>query len=218
MKYKLLHPAFILFLLCCDCTPQKKAAPIDTTLPASSLFPFGRYDWNEKKDLELISSAINFGFSFSGTECKVFAYLTDTTAHNYLQYELDGVYQKRIKMFGNERRPLVITASQEGTHKVWIYKATEAHTGPVFIEKITGQDVRPLKRSEAPLIEFIGNSITCGAAADPSETPCGTGVYHDQHNAYYAYGPRVARTLAVNFILSSVSGIGIYRTWNMYRS
>lgn len=215
MKYKLIHSAFILFLLCSDCSLQKKAAAGNNDLPASSLFPFGRYAWNEKKDLELISSAVNFGFSFSGTECKVFAYLTDTTAHNYLQYELDGVYQKRVKIFGNESRPLVITASQDGTHKVWIYKATEAHTGPIFIEKITGQDVKSLKRPQAPLIEFIGNSITCGAAADPSETPCGTGVYHDQHNAYYAYGPRVARTLAVNFILSSVSGIGIYRTWNM---
>ena len=46
------------------------------------------------------------------------------------------------------------------------------------------------------------------------ETPCGTGEYHDQHNAYFAYGPRVARELGVNFLMSSVSGIGIYRNWN----
>ena len=104
MKYKLIHSAFILFLLCCDCSFQKKAAASNNVLPASSLFPFGRYAWNEKKDLELISSAINFGFSFSGTECKVFAYLTDTTAHNYLQYELDGVYQKRIKIVWKRKK------------------------------------------------------------------------------------------------------------------
>jgi hypothetical protein len=84
----------------------------------------------------------------------------------------------------------------------------------VFIEKIIGKNIHPLKRPEKPVIEFIGNSITCGAAADPSEMPCGTGVYHDQHNAYYAYGPRVARALNINFIMSSVSGIGIYRNWN----
>src|SRR5215510_10136833 len=104
-------------------------------------------------------------------------------------------------MLGNERRPLVITANQGGQHTVWIHKATEAHTGPIFIEKITGQNLKPLKRPEAPLVEFIGNSITCGAAADPSETPCGAGMYHDQHSAYYAYGPRVARDLHVNFLL-----------------
>ena len=71
-----------------------------------------------------------------------------------------------------------------------------------------------MNREDLPLIEFIGNSITCGAAADPSEVPCGSGEYHDQHNAYYAYGPRVARALNTNFLLSSVSGAGIYRNWN----
>ncbi|HEY0058552.1 MAG TPA: SGNH/GDSL hydrolase family protein, partial [Flavisolibacter sp.] len=74
--------------------------------------------------------------------------------------------------------------------------------------------LRSVPPAAAPLIEFIGNSITCGAAADPAEVPCGTGAYHDQHNAYYAYGPRLARTLGANFMLSSVSGIGIYRNWN----
>jgi hypothetical protein len=71
-----------------------------------------------------------------------------------------------------------------------------------------------LSAPKAPLIEFIGNSITCGAAADPAEVPCGTGDYQDQHNAYMSYGPRVARDLGANFLLSSVSGIGVYRTWN----
>ena len=162
----------------------------------------------------MISSAVNFGFSFSGRQCSVNVYLNDPTAHNYLQYELDGVYQKRTRIEGNEKQELVITATTNGTHTVWIYKATEAHTGPVFIERVSGQNVQPIKRPELPLIEFIGNSITCGAAADASETPCGTGVYHDQHNAYYAYGPRAARALHANFVLSSVSGFGIYRTWN----
>lgn len=71
-----------------------------------------------------------------------------------------------------------------------------------------------IQKPEAPLIEFIGNSITCGAAADASEITCGSGEYHDQHNAYYAYGSRAARTLGANFLLSSVSGIGVYRNWN----
>lgn len=134
--------------------------------------------------------------------------------HNYLQYVLDGEYQKRIKVDGKNPEPVVLTAPNEGKHTVWIYKATEANTGAVIIEKITGQNLAAIKRSTLPLIEFIGNSITCGAAADASEVPCGTGQYHDQHNAYYAYGPGVARALGTEFILSSVSGIGVYRNWN----
>jgi hypothetical protein len=214
MKSTLVYLAIIWYLAYGGCSSPENASNDSDSLPASSLHPFGRYGWNEKQHLELISSAVHFGFSFSGIQCIVSAYLTDIQAHSYLQYELDGVYQKRIKILGNGTQPIVINAPKAGTHTVWMYKATEAHTGPIFIEKISGENIQPLKRDELPLIEFIGNSITSGAAADESDTPCGMGVYHDQHNGYYAYGPRVARALNVNFLLSSVSGYGIYRTWN----
>jgi hypothetical protein len=205
-----------LFLCFCfvvaGCTSTKKLTA-HNTLDATALLPYGRTAITDNK-LELISSAVHFGFSFEGDGCEVYASLPAGTDHNYLQYELDDVYQKRIKISKDQKEPILITASAKGKHTVWIYKATEATTGPVFIEKITGKNLRSIPNSNAPLIEFIGNSITCGAAADASEVACGTGVYHDQHNAYYAYGPRVARQLNANYILSSVSGIGIYRTWN----
>ena len=58
-------------------------------------------DYNDKGQLELISSAVHFGFEFChGNECEVSALLTDASAHNYLQYELDGVYQKRLRVEG----------------------------------------------------------------------------------------------------------------------
>ncbi len=184
------------------------------SLTAPDLKPLGRSTLNDRRELELISSAAHVGFSFSGKECRVYTSVPDRDGHNYLQYELDGVYQRRIRVDGNATEPLLITAPTAGKHTVWLYKATEAHTGPVVIQKITAPRVKALQRTEAPLIEFIGNSITCGAAADPSQVPCGTGQYQDQHNAYLAYGPRVARALGANFILSSVSGIGVYRNWN----
>jgi len=193
-------------------TPEKFSPSTD--LPASQLQPYGRYRITNNH-VELISSASHVGFKFKGSECNVLAYITDSSGHNYLQYELDGKYIGRVKIDGKLKKPFTIKASGKGMHSVWLYKATEAGTGPIFIEKITGNELEVLKRSDAPPIEFIGNSITCGAAADPSEVPCGsTGAYHDQHNAYYAYGPRVARALHVNFMLCSVSGIGIYRNWN----
>ena len=183
------------------------------TLYAQNLHPVGRYKFHEDKKLELISSAVHFGFSFEGDECIIFASLADRSQHNYLQYELDGKYQKRLRIEGDSST-ITIKALQKGTHTVWIYKATEAHSGPIYIKKISGQKINALPILPRPLIEFIGNSITCGAAADPSEVACGTGDYHDQHNAYYSYGPRAARALGADFILSSVSGIGIYRNWN----
>lgn len=184
------------------------------TLYAPALQPTGRYVVNDRQQLELVSSAVHTGFSFEGEECQVYASASWAGGYNYLQYELDGVYQKRVRLDGDSARAITIRASKKGMHTVWLYKATEAHTGAVVLHKITGRNLKALPRPQRPLIEFIGNSITCGAAADPSEVPCGTGDYHDQHNAYYAYGPRVARAIGAEFILSSVSGIGIYRNWN----
>ena len=214
MRYRSLFPAIVFYLFSCTGSFPAYAASSGDTLFAAALHPYGRYLSAAGGEIELISSAVHFGFSFSGKECLVYAYIGEDAGHNYLQYELDGVYQKKIKIPGSDRRPVAITAAGNGEHTVWIYKVTEATTGPVFIEKIAGKGLRALKNSGAPLIEFIGNSITCGAAADPSETPCNVGEYHDHHNAYYAYGPRVARALHANYMLSSVSGIGIYRTWN----
>jgi hypothetical protein len=186
------------------------------SLSAADLKPFGRFDYDAKRGLELISSAVHFGFSVEGDQVSMETSLLDPDGHNYIQYELDGKYQKRLRISGSSKTELVIKFAA-GKHVIWIYKATEAHTGPIFIKSISGKNVKSLSPANKPLIEFIGNSITCGAASDPSEIPCGTGVYHDQHNAYMAYGPRLARELSTNFMLSSVSGIGVYRNWNSDR-
>ncbi len=215
MKRLFIPLTLIVFILLVSCTSSKKNIKSSTNeLPATSLQPFGRYIIDNQQNLELISSAVHFGFSFKGNSCSVFASLPDANSHNYFQYTLDGKYQKKIRVEGNSNHQIVLSAPGNGEHTIWIYKTTEAQTGPIYIQKITGKNLKALNVPALPLIEFIGNSITCGAAADASETPCGTGVYHDQHDAYDAYGPRVARALGVNFIMSCVSGIGVYRNWN----
>jgi len=207
-------PLLILYVSCFSFFSSPSIAASKDTLRAVSLRPYGRYFQHPDGNLELISSAVHFGFHFTGQYCSIFASLSGPSVHNYLQYTVDGTYYRRIKISGSRSHSYTIDGLGKGEHTIWIYKATEATTGPIFIQRIVGHQISALKVPDRPLIEFIGNSITCGAQADPSEVPCGMGEYHDQHNAYYAYGPRVARMLNVNFILSSVSGIGIYRTWN----
>lgn len=214
MRYKFSYIFLSLSLICFSCDSFEQNTT-ENVLPAASLKPYGRYLFDAQQNLELITSAVHFGFSFTGTSCTVYTSINDASMHNYLQYELDGIYQKRIKVMGGSVQQIVLSANNNGQHTIEIYKATEATTGPIFIQKITGNNLHAITPSNAPLIEFIGNSITCGADADTSDMPCGKGEYHDYHNAYYAYGPRTARALKVNYILSSVSGIGIYRTWNM---
>lgn len=195
------------------CFSSKSIGGNDDSLAATALIPVGRTLISDHR-LELISSAAHFGFSFEGTDCEVLASIPDWLDHNFIQYEMDGSYVKRLSVSKGGVQRIRLAAGDNGKHTVWMYKATEATTGPVFIHQIRGAGVQPVTPPLEPAIEFIGNSITCGAAADPSEIPCGTGPYHDQHNAYYSYGPVVARKLKVDYVMSSVSGIGIYRTWN----
>lgn len=213
MLFKSFGRFLVIAFLFFGCVTSRKTTAGTSVLKAADLQPYGRYA-RDSVQLELISSAVHFSFSFEGRGCAVFASLSSWQDHNYLQYELDGVYQKRVRVLKQAKEPIVIEAPTDGRHTITIYKATEAHTGPIYIRQVSGTGLQAIAPSKASLIEFIGNSITCGAASDPSEVPCGTGLYHDQHNAYYAYGPRVARSLGANFILSSVSGIGIYRNWN----
>lgn len=185
----------------------------DTTVHGSSLHVMGRSEANNAT-LELISSGAHFGVSFEGRSCVLVVSLGAGYGHSYLQYELDGIYQKRLRVSGGSLDTIRINAGPEGEHCLWIFKATEAHTGPIYIHSVRATALKPLPVKTNPIIEFIGNSITCGAAADPSDVPCGTGQYHDQHNAYLSFGARVAREVGAEFVLSSVSGIGIYRNWN----
>jgi len=213
----MIAPAKYIFLLvsilALQCGGSKKQQQVDR-IPGSSLEAYGRYQIIANKELELISSGVHFSFSFQGKDCKLLYSLPDKNNHSYLQYEIDDKYQRRIRIEGNSKTPLLIDAGHDGKHTVTIYKTTEATSGSIIIEGIEAASVKSVPPARLPLIEFIGNSITCGAAADTADMPCGVGQYHDYHNAYFAYGPRVARALKTNFILNSVSGIGIYRTWN----
>jgi len=60
----------------------------------------------------------------------------------------------------------------------------------------------------------MANSLGPISIAACQSTPCGKGQWYDQHNAYWSYGSIIARQLKFRFMLSSVSGIGIYRNWN----
>ncbi len=188
---------------------------LSDSIPASALKPVGRYRFTPSSGLELISTAAHFGFSFKGVECAVYVSLPEGRERNYLQYEVDGSYQKRVIVYGDKKDPLIIRAAATGNHKVIIYKTTEAISGPVFITGIKATAAKALAPAKSPTIEFIGNSITSGAAADTASFPCSAGNYNDHHNGYMAYGPRVARALGADYLVTSVSGIGIYRTWNL---
>ena len=173
----------------------------------------GRYDVLQDKSVALIGSASSVEFEVRADS--IVLYLQSQFSHgNSFVITINDLYQGRFLLKDDTVRDIRIGLPAGQTSKIGIFKATEAATGNLILRDIESDGTLSRVPDRAKTIEFIGNSITCGAAADTRTIPCGTGYYHDQHNAYLAYGPRIARALDVDYFLSSVSGIGIYRNWN----
>lgn len=176
----------------------------------------GRIDFSDSKAPILVGSASFVEISFSGDSCQILLQkLNPDGEHNYISLELDGKYLGRQKLENEDMKPFPIRADTKSSkHHLKIYKATEASNGNIAFGGISAAELHSLPKKPSRSIEFIGNSITCGMGIEWEEVPCDSGVWYDQHNAYWAYGPRVASELNTQFLLSSVSGIGVYRNWN----
>lgn len=176
----------------------------------------GRIDLSDPRAPVLISAASMVEIAFSGDSCQILLNKTNPSGErSYVSIELDGAYMGRIMLDQNSSTPYTVKADTEAKeHQLKIYKATEAQNGNVIFGGVRAQTLYQLPKSPTKYIEFIGNSITCGMGIDWKEIPCDSGSWYDQHNAYWAYGPRVARALDAQFVLSAVSGIGMYRNWN----
>ncbi|AWH85160.1 GDSL family lipase [Flavobacterium album] len=195
---------FIVSLLLCTTVPK---------LPANDFYlTKGRVEKTGDK-VTLISPGSSVTFAFRGDTCTVNLSTEDAHEdHGYVVVEIDGKYHDRYKI-GASPTPLSFDFKGDKEHILTVYKATEAANGSVLF---LGSNVMMIKPQVQPKkkIEFIGDSITCGMGNDYASIPCDKGVWFDQHNAYYAYGPIVSRELGTDFILNSVSGIGMYRNWN----
>ncbi|SFC99472.1 SGNH/GDSL hydrolase family protein [Flavobacterium phragmitis] len=173
----------------------------------------GRIEQLQNGNVVLIGTASSVSFNFIGNECSISLQSVDSYEHhNYVDLVLDGKYLGKIKIEKGPAQSFPIkTTSSNKVHKLEIYKNTEAHTGGVLFAGTTAK-LTSITAKKKKKIEFIGDSITCAAASDAVN--CEKGEYMDHHNGYYAYGPTLSRAIDVDYLTSSVSGIGIYRNWN----
>lgn len=175
----------------------------------------GRIDFANPHRPRLIGAGAYLEVKFSGTACDIL--LEDQNLndnHGYITAEIDGKYQGRIKVTEDKTQYEIAKDLEDTEHSLLICKATEAQNGYIDFLGLSCSRLLPFEKGSERKIEFIGDSITCGMGLDASEIPCDSAQWYDQHNAYLAYGPLVARKLNADWLLSSVSGIGMIRNWN----
>lgn len=169
----------------------------------------GRIDFSNRLAPRCWSPGVYMEAKFEGSDCEVIVNDEELYGnHNYLEVVVDG-QARRIQTTGKSTVVKVAEALGSGTHSLLICKNTESNIGWIEFAGVRCRKLVALPAAPSRKIEFIGNSITCGASSDLSGIPCGAGKWHDQHNAWLSYGPRVARALQAQWHLTAVSGIGL---------
>jgi len=209
--------AILILLLSVVLINQCSQQIIVKTFPANhpAIQYTGRIDFSDPEKPKLVGPGCYLQVRFKGRSCEVL--LTDQNfegKHNYMAIILDGEYKGRIKVDKEQTVYRVADELENEEHSVLIGKATEAGIGYVEFSGIRCGELLPSSEKPQRKIEFIGNSITCGMGLDLSGLPCDSAEWYDQHNACLAFGPLLARQLNAQWLLSSVSGIGIERNWN----
>jgi hypothetical protein len=170
----------------------------------------GRIDFSNPKLPRFWQPGVYITAKFKGSTCDVI--LNDEVLwgknQNYLEIVVDD---KPVRLQTKSKRDTIRVAENlsPGEHTVVICKNTEANIGYLELVGIRCKELVKPAPKPTRKIEFIGNSITCGASSDMSAIPCGKGVWQDQHNAYLSYGATTARALNAQYHLSAVSGIGL---------
>jgi hypothetical protein len=171
----------------------------------------GRIDLSDVKAPRFWAAGVYIEARFSGTFCEV--EVRDEvlwgTSHNYLEVSIDGKAPIRIKLTDKVNHITVADNLADKEHTVVIMKGTEALIGYLDFIGLRCKKLLPLKNKSAHKIEFIGDSITSGMANYTKEIPCDSGVWYDQHSAWYSYGAITARALNAEYHITSESGIGL---------
>lgn len=175
----------------------------------------GRHTDYGPGEQNLVGSASSLKFRFRGEKCIIWMSSLVAPGQEYyhnISWVLDGVHHKMVPVTSNESAPFEIKIpTRKDFHELEIFKESETSCGLVRVGKIEVEELLPMPVRSKKKIEFIGNSITAGMSADPSIVPCGQGGPCDQHNAYESYGATAARSLDLDFVITAVSGIGVYR-------
>lgn len=208
----------LFFLLCllviiCSCSQ-----PTNFFTPGDPLIRYqGRISLSNPSEPILVGSASYIEVNFKGDSCTALLKNMNTPdMYGFISVEIDGKYQGRVKIAADSMVAYSFTPEKDKEiHNLKIFKATEAQNGNIAFGGIKAEGIEKLPPLPERKIEFIGNSITCGMGVGWEEIPCNTNHWYDQHNAYYSYATISAKELNAQFMLSSYSGIGIYRSWNL---
>ena len=153
--------------------------------------------------------------------CNVVMHLSDTLVNSEQNPDYVGVIidkKDTMKMAMNDTLLYMPMTFNQGTHSIEVVKLTEAQVGVIqfddFVFSSLGDDFALCDSaySERPLLEFVGNSITCGYGIE--DTTNLEGFRSVNQNILKTYGALVAQHYDVEALYTAYSGRGVLRNYD----
>lgn len=185
----------------------------------------GRIDCTDKQALRMSHVGTQIQVWFEGKRLEML--LEDFSNRDYPNYYniiIDGLPPVNLRTTPEKSRYLLADDLGEGVHAVTIFKRTEScaagnkNNGKAIFKGFLvskGGKLHPPPPMKRPVIEFIGDSITCGygnevATDAPEHYPYST----ENSNGYLAYGAVAVRMLDGTYMPVAYSGRGVVRNWD----
>jgi len=172
----------------------------------------GSIDFSNPNSPAFSYSVVSIRACFTGMSIAII--MNDNTGNNYLNLILDGKLLDTFKITAGQKTYKIADGLENTTHEIEIFKRTEEMFGKTqFFGFVldNGATLVPIANKRAKLIEYIGNSITCGYG---NEGINGGTFGPTTENHYMTYAAITSRNFNARHLAVCKSGIGIYRNWD----
>jgi hypothetical protein len=204
----------VLFILAFLMFQEVYSADIDIIAANNPLIEYtGRIDFSNPLKPGFSYSGVSVRASFQGTSIGLI--LNDAGTRNYYNIILDHTIVSRLQTKSGENTYHIATALKDTIHEIEIFRLTEVDFGKTqfcgfVVDK--GKTLVEITNKREHLIEFIGNSITCGYG---NEGVNGAGSFGPTtENHYLTYAAITSRSFNARHLAVCKSGIGIYRNYD----
>lgn len=211
MKFILLFVLFSgFFCLSLSAQAKEKAASFKATDPA--IHYVGRIQKQKNGDVSFDWTGVYARVRFSGTRIALNA---SDTRYNEFNVFIDGKYYGKTDLKSQDTTVVLADHLSRGVHRLLLQKRTEGTEGRTTLHRFLldpGAKLYACYDEPGRLIEFIGNSITCGYGTESDD------IDHPYdprtENSYKSYGPILARFFDADYVLTAHSGQGIAKNWD----
>ena len=184
------------------------------TIPANDpLIEYtGRIDFSDPLAPRFSYSGVSIRANFTGTSVAVI--MDDNVGQNYYTVILDGRILDTLAISAGKKSYTIVDGLEDTVHEIELFKRTEEMFGKTrFFGFLVdeGAILTTLTNERERLIEYIGNSITCGYG---NEGINGGTFGPTTENHYMTYAALNSRNFNARHLAVCKSGIGIYRNYN----